>query len=251
MMAPIRIFLKRITPRHRTTLARGQRGKVLLRDYILVDAVEAALDEAELDEASDVDVAQDLEARLVMGPQPLQDRAAGHKGGHEADEVPVGGPAAGVGDVAGALVDHAVDVTDKVVYSGAGRVAGAEEEHVEEEDGVVVEKVAEGGLGEVEGDGGGMGDAADVRDAVDVGDDFLQGEVPCRVDNVGKLCLGDGDVPALDDGRAGMVGEQLHVDRIGFVYGLVSDPTLFCSQIECVRRKDETHRRVSCTRRSC
>lgn len=59
-----------------------------------------------------------------------------------------------MGDVTGALVDHAVDVVDKVVDAGPWGVAGAKEEDVEEEDGVVVEEVAESGLGEVEGDGG-------------------------------------------------------------------------------------------------
>lgn len=57
-------------------------------------------------------------------------------------------------DVGGALIDDAVEVRDELVDGGAGRVARAKEEHVEEENGVVVEQVAEGQLGQVDGDVG-------------------------------------------------------------------------------------------------
>lgn len=63
-----------------------------------------------------------------------------------------------------------------------------------------------------------MGDAADVGDAVNLGDDPLQGQVPGWVDNVCKLGLGDGDVPAFNLGRGGVVGEEFHVDGICVVY---------------------------------
>lgn len=119
--------------------------------------------------------------------------------------------------IARALVHHAVQIPDKVMDARPRRIARGEEEHVEQEDGIVVEQVAEGRLGEVEGDGGGVGDAAHVGDAVDVGDDFLQREVPGRVDNVGELGLGDGNVPALDDGRRDVVREEFHVDGVCFV----------------------------------
>lgn len=109
-------------------------------------------------------------------------------------------------------------VDDKVVDARAGRVAVAEKEHVEEEDGVVVEQVAQCELGEVERDVCLEGDAAHVADAVDVEDDLLEGEVPGGVDHVGEFHLGYGDVPAFDFGRAAVVWKELHVDCICVVY---------------------------------
>lgn len=62
-----------------------------------------------------------------------------------------------------------------------------------------------------------MRDQTDVFDAVDLGNDFLHGEIPCVVHVVGEVELGDWDVPGLDGGRVVVDGEELHVDCVDFV----------------------------------
>lgn len=180
-------------------------------------AVETALDDAKLHKAPNVDVGHEFESHFPMNVDPLLDALSGRKRRHEPDEQVIADPRPAVRHVAGALVDDAVHVADEVVDARAGRVARAEEEDVEEEDGVVVEQVADGDLGEIERDGGFMGDAADVGDAVNFGDDFLEGDVPRRIDDVVEFGLCDGDVPALDGGGVCVVGEELHVDGACFI----------------------------------
>lgn len=216
-MASVRVFLQRITPSERLALPSGKRGQVLLRNNIFVHAVKATLYDAKLHKPSYVDIRHDFEPSLAVNHDPLLDALPRRKRRHEADEKVIADPGPAVGHIAGALVDDAVDVADEVVDARPGRVARAEEEDVEEEDGVVVEQVADGDLGEVEGDGGLVGDAADVGDAVDFGDDFLEGDVPCWVDDFGEFGSCDGDVPAFDGGGVGVVGEELHVDGVCFV----------------------------------
>lgn len=162
VMASICVFLQRITPSERLALPGSKRCQVLLRNDVLVHAVEAALYDAKLHKAAYVDVRHDFEPSLAVNHDPLLDALSRGKRGHEADEEVIADPGPAVGHVAGALVDDAVDVADEVVDAGPGRVARAEEEDVEEEDGVVVEQVADGDFGEVQGDGGLVGDAADV-----------------------------------------------------------------------------------------
>lgn len=180
-------------------------------------AVEAALDDAKLHKASDVDVGHDFESHLPVDKDPFLDTLSRHKSRHEPDEKVVANPRPAVGHVAGAFVNDAVHVANEVVNSRAGSVARAEEEDVEEEDGIVVEQVADGDLGEIERDGGLVGDAADVGDAVDFGDDFLEGDVPRRINDVVEFGFGDGDVPALDSRGIYVVGEELHVDGVCFI----------------------------------
>lgn len=180
-------------------------------------AVETALDDAKLHKTSNVNIRHEFKSHFPMNVDPLLDALSGRKSRHEPDEQVIADPRPAVRHVAGAFVDDAVHVADEVVDARTGRVARAEEEDVEKDDGVVVEQVADGDLGEIERDGGLVGDAADVGDAVDFGDDFLEGDVPRWIDDVVEFGLGDGDVPALDGGGVCVVGEELHVDGACFI----------------------------------
>jgi hypothetical protein len=136
--------------------------------------------------------------------------------------------------------------------AGTGRVAGAEEEHVEEKDGVIVEEMSEGRLCQVQGYGGGVGYAANVGDAVNVSDDLLESQIPGRVDNLGELGLGDGHMPAPDYGRVGVMGEQLHVERVGFVFVCVEwDSQRMQNRLKWVCGARGAYQRGSCTPHSC
>ena len=57
-------------------------------------------------------------------------------------------------DVASALVDEAVAIGDEVVDGGARCVAAGEEEHVEQQDCIVVEQVTQSDLAKRQGDVG-------------------------------------------------------------------------------------------------
>lgn len=122
-----------------------------------------------------------------------------------------------MGHVVSAFVYYAVLIADEVVDAWSGRVAGTEEKYVDEDDGLVVEKVTEGNLDEIKGYRGQLGDAADVRDAIDVGNDLLQGEVPRWIDNIHELDLGDGDVPCFDSRGSAVMRKELDVDSVGIV----------------------------------
>ncbi|CAG9989796.1 unnamed protein product [Clonostachys byssicola] len=229
MVTAIRILLNRIPAFDGVALTRHQRSQVLLRDDVLMHPVEQTLDQAELDKAADVDVAQHLEPSFLVGPEPLDDGAPGNERGHEPDEVEIAEAASAMGDVLGAFVDHAVDVFHEIMDTGSGRIAGSEEEHVEEQNGVVVEEVAERCFGQVHGDVSSMGDAPDVRHTVDMGNYFLKGEIPGWVDNIGKFGFRDWDVPAFDGWWVGILILLFHLRKgrskppyHGFVGSLVN-----------------------------
>jgi hypothetical protein len=63
-----------------------------------------------------------------------------------------------------------------------------------------------------------VGDAPDVFDAVDLGEDFLDGEIPGVVCYFGEVHFGDGDVPGFYGGRVFVDWEELHVDCVGIIY---------------------------------
>ena len=73
-------------PDSRTGLARGESRQVLLRDDVSVHAVQAALDDTELDEAAHVDVAQHFDAGVHVHLEPLEHGPADAEASHEAHE---------------------------------------------------------------------------------------------------------------------------------------------------------------------
>ncbi|CAH0029660.1 unnamed protein product [Clonostachys rhizophaga] len=172
--------------------------------------VEQALDQAKLDEAADINVAQHLEPGFLVGPKPFDDGAPRDERGHEPDEVEIAKAAPTVRDVLGAFVDHTVDVLHEIMDTGPGRIAGSEEEHVEEQNGVVVEEMTERCFGQVHGDVSSMGDATDIRYTVDVRNYFLKGEIPGRVDDIGKFGFRDRDMPAFNRWWVGILVLLFH-----------------------------------------
>ena len=105
------------------------------------------------------------------------------------------------------FVNHTIDVSDKIMNSRTWSVTGGEEEHVEKENGVVVEKMAECSFCQLERDRSSVCNTTNVRDAVDVRYDLLKGAIPGWVDNIGELGLGDGNMPAANPGRIDVMGE--------------------------------------------
>lgn len=201
MVAAVGIFLERVSSSNGIALARGQSSQVLLGYNVFVNTIETSLDDAKLHKSPDINVGEDVEASLLTGHDPLLHAPPWRKGGHELDEVEIANSASPMGYIAGAFVHHTIDIANEVVYARAGGVTRAEEEDIQEKDCVVVKKVADGGLGEVERDRGGMGDAADVGDAVDLSNHLLEGEIPCGIDDFGEFSFGDRDMPGLDNWR--------------------------------------------------
>lgn len=128
------------------------------------------------------------------------------------------GMAADDTDVIGTFIDHAAYVGDEICHSGPRGVTCPEEEHVQEEDSVVVEEVSEGELSELKRDVRVEGDPPDVGYTIDVCNYALEGQVPCWIDDVGEFHLGYGDVPAFYFWRGRVVGEEFHVDGVCIVW---------------------------------
>lgn len=69
-------------------------------------------------------------------------------------------------------------------------------------------------LGQFERYVGLVGNLADVVDAVDLGDDLAEREVPAVVDDFKEVYFCDGDVPGFDGWGVLVCWEELHVDGV-------------------------------------
>ena len=149
-----------------------------------------------------------------MQLEPFLERSRCGEGRKESYEVEVGQPRSVYVDVIRAFVLHTFPISNEGIDIWCWGVDVAEQEHIDHEDGIVVEEMLESNLSQVKCNISVVRDAADVFDAVDLIDYFFHGEIPGIIHDFCELHLGDWHMPRLDGRWVFVDREELHVDSV-------------------------------------
>jgi len=216
-MAPVSVVLQQISPFDLDTLSSDQWSKVLWRNRVFVNPVDEAFDDPKLNESSNINIIQDWKSLVKMHLQPFLDSTRSTERGKKSTEIEFWKSRTIDVDVVWAFVLHTIFVDNKVVYLGGRSVNIAKEEKIKHQDWIVVQEMLKGNFCQIKSNICVMGDASDIFDTVDLGDDLLHREIPGIVHDFSELHLGYWDMPWFYRRGMPVNGEQLHVDCVRIV----------------------------------